>query len=342
MQLRSAANLSGVFLESGFEGGSAEINSRQAAGIQLGGHFIAVDPRCSEKLERTRGAAAFGDVRSLQQTHARINHRGVRRRHVGRGHDPRKSCLLVVVRAIPTFERQDGEIDVRHQLITELLRQFAYCFSVAHGQGMKPDKREMVGLLRPTLCGQSVDGIRTISHDDGNPVPCRRLHAKQHGPDEGVVTRPHIDEIDEEHLETCEHLVRRFPVFAVKTVHRNSEKRMTVSAPLDHVVLRCCFEAVLRTEQRREFDFARGIHRFEGCKGRTQRGIGRGGVEEGPGAAAAQAGGPKFGEPIDRQDDAAHCFTRAMMSAVMSSAPGASMTCGSPLAEAADLSRTRA
>ena len=51
------------------------------------------------------------------------------------------------MRTIPSLHRQDNKIDIRHQLVAELARQFADRFAVAHGEGMQPDERKMVRSL---------------------------------------------------------------------------------------------------------------------------------------------------------------------------------------------------
>ena len=117
---------------------------------------------------------------------------------------------------------------------------------------------------------------------------------------------------------------------------------MTVAAPLDHVVLCGGFESVLRTEQSGQFDRAGCVHFLEHGQRGPQAGRHRGGVEQRAGAASVQARRPKSGQAVDGQDHAAHGFKRAVISAVMSSAPGASSTWGRPFEEAEELSNTRA
>src|SRR5262249_37260042 len=215
----------------------AKENSRQVQTIKLAAKFFRVDERRTENLKRPCRAPAFGNVRSLEQTHSRINGRGIERRHVRRRHHPGQSGLIEPHRAFPILHRQDRQSAFRKGLIAKLSRQFADRLAVANWNWMKADERFVTFLNRRTFDGHAVDRIWPIEHDDVHASLRTRTHAEIKRPNESVVARADVLEIDNQGVETGEHFRRRLAMLTVQTVNRNFQPRMLVTFPFDHVVL---------------------------------------------------------------------------------------------------------
>src|SRR6185295_15226051 len=100
------------------------------------------------------------------------------------------------------------------------------------------------------------DRVGPVADDDRDAVLFARPQAVRHRVDERVDARPHILEIDDEHVEVLEHLRRRLAGVAVQRVHRNAPRGVAGMRGFDHVVLDVRAEAVLRAEDRAKANIA--------------------------------------------------------------------------------------
>ena len=115
---------------------------------------------------------------------------------------------------------------------------------------MHANKRFVIRVEHRALCCDAINWVRAIEHDDCNATSFASAHAKIHRPDERVVTRANVLEIDEQNIEPFQHLRGRPSMLAIQTVNRNAKTRMLVALPLHHVVLGLAKKSVLRTKKR--------------------------------------------------------------------------------------------
>src|SRR5438477_11855436 len=165
---------------------------------------------------------------------------------------------------------------------------------------MHTDGRFVAFLDRRTFDCYAVDRIRPIENDDTIAPLLTRPHAKIKSPNEGVVARADILKIDDETFDIIEHFGRWFAVFTVQTVNRNSQARMLVTFPLDHVVLSLAQESVLWTEESAELKQL-AAQFFESLRCMFQLRRNRSRMQQRPNARAAQFLRPKVLEMVERK-----------------------------------------
>lgn len=99
--------------------------------------------------------------------------------------------------------------------------------------------------------GQPVDGIGTVADQHPHADRAGRFHAQRHGPDEGVIARSHVLQVDHQRIE----ILKLFPARrqavegrAVQAMHRHPEPGIERHILDIFHVLRLASGAVLRTE----------------------------------------------------------------------------------------------
>src|SRR4030095_12102123 len=97
-----------------------------------------------------------------------------------------------------------------------------------------------------SFCNYAINRIWPIKNKDCDAGLFARAHAEVKRPDESVITRANILEIDKQSIEILQHFRRRLAMFAVKAVNRNVEALVSVTLPFHHVVLSLTEEPVLR------------------------------------------------------------------------------------------------
>jgi len=107
VQLRTVTKFAGELVKGRLKIIFAEENAGQIQIVELATKFSCVNERRAENLERACRAAAFGNVRSLEQTHSWVNRRGIERWHIRGRHHPQESGLIKPHRALPILHRQD-------------------------------------------------------------------------------------------------------------------------------------------------------------------------------------------------------------------------------------------
>ncbi len=87
-------------------------------------------------------------------------------------------------------------------------------------------------------------------------MPALRCGAQAigHGVDVGVDAGADVLQVDDEHVDEVEHLGRRLAGLAIQREDRDAAARVGAVRRLDHVVLEIGAEAVLRPEDRGEFE----------------------------------------------------------------------------------------
>src|SRR4029077_18189049 len=115
---------------------------------------------------------------------------------------------------------------------------------------METDERFVGWIKQWPLNGHAVNGIRAIEDDDLYARFFASAHTEIHRPDERVIARPDILEVNEQNIEISQHFPGRLAVFAVQTVNGNVKTRVLVTFPFHHVVLRLAEKPMLRTKKR--------------------------------------------------------------------------------------------
>src|SRR5258708_3979379 len=107
MDLHAVAARARVLVPGGREGAGPEADAGQLLGAERVGESLGVEPGRAEQLEGPRRPAPFGEIGPLEQAHARVDERGVRTRHVRRGHHPGQAGLAEVPVAAPAAHFDD-------------------------------------------------------------------------------------------------------------------------------------------------------------------------------------------------------------------------------------------
>ena len=115
---------------------------------------------------------------------------------------------------------------------------------------METHERLVIGIKQWPLTGHAVNRIRPVENDDFYARFFASAHAEIHRPDERVIARPDILEINEQNIEIFQHFRGRLAVFAVQTVNGNVKTRVLVTFPFHHVVLRLAKKPMLRAKKR--------------------------------------------------------------------------------------------
>ena len=250
MDLHAVAAGAGVLVPGGRERAGAEADAGQSFGVERLGELFAVEPGRAEELERTGGAAAFRQVRSLEQAQARIEERGVRRGHVGRGHHPRQAGLAEVQIAAPATHFDNLQIGA----LANETRVLAGGHSVAGADRPEADERFEAGMDHSALDLLAADGIGPVEHDEAQLVPGRRLHGEAHGGEVGVVAAADVLDVEDQRVEAFELLLagrEGCEVLAVERMRRNAGARVAGVGDLLEI-LQVAAHAVLGAEERRQ------------------------------------------------------------------------------------------
>ena len=142
------------------------------------------------------------------------------------------------------------------------------------GQRVEPYEGEVVVPDEIPFHG-AADRVRAVEHEDALAVLGRGLHRVGHRPDVGVVARADVLDVEDERVESLEHLCLRPAGGPVEAVHRDPSLPV---GDLDQVLLHGV-EAVLRGEERRQRHLRQVGHHLP-CV--PERGIHRGRVRDQP------------------------------------------------------------
>src|SRR4029077_19407652 len=115
---------------------------------------------------------------------------------------------------------------------------------------METHERFVIRIKQSALDGHAINRIRPVENDDFDTRFFASAYTEIHRPDERVIARPDILEINEQNIEISQHFPGRFAVFAVQTVNGNVKTRVLVTFPFHHVVLRLAEKPMLRTKKR--------------------------------------------------------------------------------------------
>ena len=138
--------------------------------------------------------------------------------------------------------------------VVEEPRELANRHAVPHRDRELPDKRAARLLEARAFDLLAANRVRPIADHDRQAVARGGAHAVGHRVDVGVDPGPHILQIDDEHVEACEHVGGRLARVAVEREHRNAPTAILGVRRLDHVVLQVRPEPVLRPEERGQRD----------------------------------------------------------------------------------------
>ena len=86
--------------------------SGKMPGVELSGHFVAVDPRGAKFFEWCFGAATDRDAGVLQNLEARIEDRAFQRAQIRRRRNPARAGALVEIVAMPILHGDDVQIAI--------------------------------------------------------------------------------------------------------------------------------------------------------------------------------------------------------------------------------------
>jgi len=115
---------------------------------------------------------------------------------------------------------------------------------------METHERFVIRIKQWALDAHAINWIRTIEHDNFYVRFFASAHTEIHRPDERVIARPGILEINEQHLEILQHFPGRLAVLAVQTVNGNVKTRVLVTFPFHHVILRLAEKPMLGAKKR--------------------------------------------------------------------------------------------
>ena len=133
-QLDAVAADAGVLVPGRHEAHGSEADAGEPLAREVLGEARAVEPRRAEQLERPRGAARLGQVRPLEEAHARVDERGLRGRHVRRRKHPGQPGLAERRPAPPALAGDDLELELEPPLGAEEERELAHRHAVSRGE----------------------------------------------------------------------------------------------------------------------------------------------------------------------------------------------------------------
>src|SRR5204862_8164278 len=114
---------------------------------------------------------------------------------------------------------------------------------------METHERFVIRIKQWALDGHSINRIRPVEDDDLYARFFASAHTEIHRPDERVIARPGILEINEQNIEIFQHFCGRLAVFAVQTVNGNVKTRMLVTSAFHHLILRLAETPLLRPKK---------------------------------------------------------------------------------------------
>jgi hypothetical protein len=107
------------------EARGAEGDAREPLRGEVAREPVGVEPGRAHELEGPGRPAPLGEVRPLEQAHAGVDERRLRRRHVGRGEHPRQARRAEALPASPPAAGDDLELEVHAPLLAEEERELA-------------------------------------------------------------------------------------------------------------------------------------------------------------------------------------------------------------------------
>src|SRR4051812_13915696 len=167
---------------------------------------------------------------------------------------------------------------------------------------MQADERLVIRIEHRAFCGDAIDWIRPVKHDHCNTTSFAGAHAKVHRPNESVISRADILQIDEQDVEPMEHLGSRLTMFTVQAVDRHKETRMLVRFPFHHVIFRLPQETVLWTKKRCELKQI-VVMFLQDSRGVFQGRRNRGWMKQRADTRAPEFVWPEFAQMIEWQND---------------------------------------
>ena len=247
-----------------------------------------VEVRCTEKLERARRAAAFGERAAFEHDRAGVAacHRHIRcvRARVDPGALAERPAVTGRRVGIPAVHADHRAIDVKAERVDEPARQFTHRQAVSHRQWAGADEAFPT---RPQPQPLDWSSRRVGAVEDPYRLAVQRGGLEQVAQcrDEGVDAAAEILQIDEQHVAAGQHGWRRSAHRAVEAEHRDAVYRIEEVRRLDHVVLLVAAQSVLGAEGGAQLQIGEGR---QGVDGVRQVGGDRRRVRDQGDAAAAQ------------------------------------------------------
>ena len=125
---------------------------------------------------------------------------------------------------------------------------------MTHWQWVHSNERKVIRIQRRTFNRNAIDRIWPVENDNSDVLPFACAHRQIHCPDEGVIARADVLQVNQQKVDVLQHLARRFAMFAIQTVNRDRKSRMLVTAPFNHVVLSFAAIPVLRAKERAQLE----------------------------------------------------------------------------------------
>ncbi|EAQ00548.1 hypothetical protein JNB_10254 [Janibacter sp. HTCC2649] len=301
LDLHAATHQADVLVERRREVGLAEADSGNPAACQTIGPLV-VDVGRANQLERPRRPATLREVRALEHARPRVDECGVGSRHVGTGHDPRKSRPGIRDITSPALDLDDLELGKvttigvgRQDDRVEVLRELANGHTVrlddllgAHTRGPR------VGHHRPKSL--AANGVRAVEHDHGGAGLHARLHRRVHRPDVGVEPRTDVLDVEDDRVDasSANHLRELRGRRAIGVIDRQAGALVDVGV-LRLAGLSRAAEAVLGPEDALDVDGTGLVHLVDD---RAQVHQDAGGVRDDADLASGQDGPVRGGGDI--------------------------------------------
>src|SRR5436305_14742554 len=103
---------------------------------------------------------------------------------------------------------------------------------------METHERFVIRIKQWALDGHSINRIGPVEDDDLYVRFFASARTEIHRPDERVIARPDILEINEQDIEICQHFCDWLAVCALQTVNENLKTRLRITFPFHLVILR--------------------------------------------------------------------------------------------------------
>ena len=216
---------------------------------------VGVEVGRADPLERARRASPFRQVRAFEKTAARIDARGVRRRHVRRGRHPGQPGVLPEHRPAPASHRDHREPAADGVPFVEVGRQLTDCHAMTDRERIEAHERREGGVRHVALDERAAERVGPVEHDDPNAVPRARAHGERHRPHEGVVAGADVLQIHHDRVDSPEHRGGRLAARAVEAPNRQARRRVTGGGD-ERVILGRAPQAMLGRQELDELDSA--------------------------------------------------------------------------------------
>ena len=127
---------------------------------------------------------------------------------------------------------------------------FADRHAVTDRERIEADEGRVRGIRHVAFHARAAERIRPVEHDDFDPCRRRRSHHERRRPDERVVARADILEVDDHRVDLAQHRGRRRASLTIEAVDRQAGEGIALEADV-RVVLGRAPEPMLGGPQRR-------------------------------------------------------------------------------------------